>query len=207
MGYENEISSVNDIISSVKKDNSFYMLRAMPNQELHFIEKMKHCVYCLEKGEVEIRRNSDRIVLLTIKAPAVIGLTTLSLSECFHMLTTITDCDFLVVEKNKIEHIIDENKLWKQAFEIVSRATIFYYERDEMISSGNVYGVIKAHLEQLWSLSVEERGKISIFKFILTRTTISRSSIHKIIKDLDNGGYIKIHRGKLLDKKTLPNCY
>ena len=53
----------------------------------------------LKKGEVEIRRKSDKIVLLTIKAPAAIGLTTLSISEGFHILTTITDCDFLVVEK------------------------------------------------------------------------------------------------------------
>lgn len=37
MGYENEISSVNEIIDAVNKNNNFYILRAMPNQELHFI--------------------------------------------------------------------------------------------------------------------------------------------------------------------------
>ncbi|WP_320339062.1 helix-turn-helix domain-containing protein [Enterobacter asburiae] len=48
---------------------------------------------------------------------------------------------------------------------------------------------------------------MSIFSFILSRTSISRSSLNKILKDLYKGGYITLNRGKLVALKKLPSKY
>ncbi|WP_420888545.1 helix-turn-helix domain-containing protein [Cronobacter universalis] len=42
---------------------------------------------------------------------------------------------------------------------------------------------------------------------MLSRSSISRSSLNKILKELCNGGYIKINRGRLIDMKNLPSKF
>ncbi|WP_409513916.1 helix-turn-helix domain-containing protein [Serratia proteamaculans] len=71
----------------------------------------------------------------------------------------------------------------------------------------DVYGIISSHLEDIWALPEEERLKISIFNFIMQRAPVSRSSIHKIIKELNKGGFIKTERGKLLNLTNIPRGF
>ncbi|HID4702653.1 TPA: helix-turn-helix domain-containing protein, partial [Enterobacter cloacae] len=78
---------------------------------------------------------------------------------------------------------------------------------DQRFSSKNAYDIIKNNLEAIWELPENERSQISVFKFILSRSSISRSSLNKVLKDLNDGGYINIHRGKLLNIKNLPLKY
>jgi hypothetical protein len=83
----------------------------------------------------------------------------------------------------------------------------FFFKRDEKFNSKNVYNIIKNNLEVLWELPQNEREKISVFKFIMSRSNISRSSLNNILRELSDGQYIKINRGRLLDMKNLPERY
>ncbi|WP_422865680.1 helix-turn-helix domain-containing protein [Enterobacter cloacae] len=92
-------------------------------------------------------------------------------------------------------------------FLMTCEITLNFFKRDQRFSSKNAYDIIKNNLEAIWELPENERSQISVFKFILSRSSISRSSLNKVLKDLNDGGYINIHRGKLLNIKNLPLKY
>ncbi|MCE3106174.1 helix-turn-helix domain-containing protein [Yersinia enterocolitica] len=47
----------------------------------------------------------------------------------------------------------------------------------------------------------EVRKKTSIYSYILTRNHISRSAIHKIVREMTLAGDIIVNRGRLFDFK------
>ncbi|MBV8041265.1 helix-turn-helix domain-containing protein, partial [Pluralibacter sp.] len=63
------------------------------------------------------------------------------------------------------------------------------------------------YLEMLWEQHRDSLDEISIFDFILNRAAVSRSSLNKILKELSDGGYVKINRGRLVYLKKLPTGY
>lgn len=103
--------------------------------------------------------------------------------------------------------LIQDNSLWHEAFTLGIAVANTCFTRDEACASRNVYGIVRQHIEMLWALGGDQCKKLSVFEFVLNRTSVSRSSLNKILKDLSKGGYIMMHRGKLIEKKTLPTNY
>jgi hypothetical protein len=112
-------------------------------------------------------------------------------------LTVVSEAKLIAIDKNVIVKILNKFNLWEQAFNIVCKVTQLYHHRDELMSSSTVYDLVKKYLELLWEYPDEERVKISVFEFIMSRSIISRSSINKVLRDLIEDGYIKMHRGKI----------
>jgi CRP-like cAMP-binding protein len=122
-------------------------------------------------------------------------------------MKTTKNSKLIAIEKSHFRELVETHNLWKEVFTITSSLMKAYFKRDERFSSKNVYDVIKNNLEVLWESPPMERKKISIFKYILSRSDMSRSSLSKVLKDLNDGGYITISRGKLLNVRSLPEKY
>lgn len=184
-----------------------FVIYASQNQSIKFRMQNKQYVYYLTEGEIDMHREVDDILLLTMRAPKILGLSLLSSDDCFHYMKTTKNSKLIAIEKNHFRELVETHNLWKEVFTITSSLMKNYFKRDERFSSKNVYDVIKNNLEILWESPPLERKKTSIFKYILSRSDMSRSSLSKVLKDLNDGGYITISRGKLLNVRSLPEKY
>ncbi|HEO9815833.1 TPA: helix-turn-helix domain-containing protein [Klebsiella variicola] len=194
------------MIKHIEQENCYHLIVASGRQEIQLYENNICYHYCLRAGEIEIRRLSDDIVVSYLKAPDIVGLSTYDKSQVYHYIKTISNVELLAIKHENFYRMIEEKKLWQEAFTLSIYMLNINYIRDEALASRNVYGIVRHYIEIFWSME-EERSRFSIFEFILSRTNISRSSLNKILKDLCLGGYIKMERGKLIDKKNLPLNY
>ena len=199
--------AANRIIDAIENDNCYHLLIAGDNQCIHFQKKDIIYLMCLRSGQAEIRRISDNTVVANIKSPAILGLTLYKETKILHYLKTTCSSELLMVNHEQGMNLINEKTLWKEAFLLSINMTNTCYMRDENFISRNVYGIVRQHLELIWEMDSDTRVTLSMFDFILNRTTISRSSLNKILKELIAGGYIKTRRGILLEKFTLPLKY
>ncbi|WP_050863390.1 helix-turn-helix domain-containing protein [Enterobacter kobei] len=199
--------AANRIIDAIENDNCYHLLIAGDNQCIFFYKKDILHLMCLRSGQAEIRRISDNTVIDYIKSPAILGLMLHKETKSLHYIKTTCSSELLMVNHEKGMNLINEKNLWKEAFLLTINMINTCYMRDENFISRNVYGIVRQHLELIWKMEPDIRETFSIFDFILNRTTISRSSLNKILKDLSAGGYIKTRRGVLLEKRTLPLKY
>lgn len=200
-------SAIERIVPSLWDIGGSFVIYASKNQKISFKSRDKKYVYYLTEGEVDIHRTIDDLLLLTMKSPKVLGLSILHSDDCYHYIKTTMNCKLIAFEREKFHEMINSNNLWREVFIITSSLVKSYFKRDEKFSSRCAYDVIKNNLEVLWANPPNEREKTSIFTYILSRSSLSRSSLSKVLKDLSDGGYISIKRGKLLDMKNLPDKY
>lgn len=207
MDSKSTLSAIDKISPFLEIVRGAFVIYAAPNQNIAFSSNGKKFIYYLIDGEIDIYRQVDDILLLTMQAPKILGLSILDSENCFHYIKTTKNSKLMAFEQQNFVDIVNDNNLWKDVFTITSSLMKSYFIRDEMFCSKGVYGVIKHNLEALWNYPPAKRERTSIFKYILSRSDISRSSLSKILKDLSDGGYISINRGKLLDMKNLPAKY
>jgi len=80
-----------------------------------------------------------------------------------------------------------------------------YYERNTSSRYITVRGMLHRYLYKIGNDSINNEG---VAVFITKRTGISRSYVYQILSDLKKGGYITMHRGKLISiNRDLPDGY
>jgi len=197
----------NHVLEVVEASNKYMRILASDGQRINFMFNNKPYVYFLTQGKVDIYRKSDDILVHTVYAPYILGVIFLYGNDDYHYFKASTDATLTAIPACELDNLADLNNLWKHFFCLACEITLNLFRRENRFSSKNAYDIIKNNLEIIWELPEDERSKISVFKFILSRSRISRSSLNKVLKDLHNGGYINICRGKLLNVKALPNKY
>ncbi|AUV00845.1 hypothetical protein C2U51_07430 [Enterobacteriaceae bacterium ENNIH1] len=207
MNSMNNIHELEVVIPFLESASGSQLIYASENQRIPFTIKNKKYIYFLSEGKVDIHRATDDILLFSLRAPALLGIIALNGENIYHYLKTATDSKLISIEKNSFIELINTQSLWREIYIISTEMANFFFKRDERFNSKNVYNIIKNNLEVLWELPQNEREKISVFKFIMSRSNISRSSLNNILRELSDGQYIKINRGRLLDMKNLPERY
>lgn len=204
MNNTHELEAVIAVFENAPQSQLIY---ASEDQRIPFTVKNKKYIYLLSEGTVDIHRAADNILLFSLRAPALFGIVTLSSENIYHNLKTATNSKLVAIEKNSFIELIDKNSLWREIYIIATEMVSLFFKRDERFNCKNVYNIIKNNLEVLWELPDKEREEISVFKFIMSRSNISRSSLNNVLRELSEGEYIKIHRGRLLYMKSLPERY
>ncbi|MGK0738469.1 helix-turn-helix domain-containing protein [Yokenella regensburgei] len=181
---------------------------ASPKKILRFKRHDDKLIYALTAGEVELCNVNNNIILANVNHQAVFGLSTmLSKREC-HYIRTASDVKLSYLKLHDFMQLVEEKRLWKDVSLILTWYLEIYCFREELNSrTTNSYSIVKTYLEMLWEHNQESLDDVSIFTFILNRTSVSRSTLNKILKDLSDGGYIIVNRGKLVDLKPLPAGY
>lgn len=197
----------NHILEIVEGSNKFMRVFASNGQRINITLNNKPHVYFLTEGRVDIYRKADNLLIFTVYAPYILGIIFMYERDDYHYFKASTDAVLTAIPANELDYLADINNLWKNFFLMTCEITLNFFRRDQRFSSKHAYDIIKNNLEAIWELPENERTQISVFKFVLSRSNISRSSLNKVLKDLQNGGYINIHRGKLLAIKHLPQKY
>jgi len=193
----NHSTSIDILGEAIIGHNQTILLRRKKNQRFS-LKKSGHICY-LVQGGVSVLRKSDDSPSLILRAPTILGLAQMrSLTET-HYMRCLTDCEMWDLDEDEAMLMMDQQSLWKHAFDILTLHLHMYYEREYLNSLPNVKTKVLENLKLLWLEEPEARAHHSIYSFTLARSKMSRSALHKALKELENEGVILTRRGRLLN--------
>lgn len=194
--------------------------KAKTGQRIKLIKDNTRMCFFLTSGNCFVKRNNDSMIIASIEAPSIIGISNFFVTPTDIMSPPheqVVALDIIIQSRNEIEYLllpldecllhIETHNLWKQlAYNIMFKAMILnnYIQTNTSIST---YELICNLLRALNDEDFETRATISAVKYIMERTSLSRSIIMKILSELNTGGYIVINRGLLIKIINLPEKY
>lgn len=199
--------TLKNLIDILYMSHAHHVIYAAPKQKVSFEDESRSYVYILSKGMIDIRRNSDGVIIYTTKGKSLLGLESIFTGLYFHHITCVTESQIIAIDRLAALDLFNAKNAWQAVSVILSQAAEYHYRRDSLVSGCTTYDIIRNHLEMIWSYPEEDRLNISVFEFILNRTSISRSSLNKVLKDLTLGGYIYLRRGRLINVVKIPKSY
>jgi CRP-like cAMP-binding protein len=191
LNHENSIGIIGNAI--IKNKNS-YQVNRKKHQRFNLNDMNSICF--LDEGSVSAYRIYDNALSMTFKAPAILGLAQMRHSESYYMRCA-SDSKIWQISSEDAQELFTENDLWIHAFDILTSHIHIYYQRERLDSLPNVKAKVVEILHSLWSEGDEVHTKNSIYSYIQKRMRISRSAIHKAIKELSVDGLIETKRGRL----------
>ncbi|WP_074388704.1 helix-turn-helix domain-containing protein [Buttiauxella noackiae] len=183
-----------EIQRSDKSHTSIYK----PNQRINLHNK-DNVIY-LSKGNASAYSSVSDVLIINYFAPHIVGLETINNVNMINYLRCITDVTLHIIKKKDMISILDDNNLWRCAFDILSGGVRILHERDNVNTKKTSKDTIIHYIKYIWSLPHTQRETISIYPFIMERTHISRSLIHRVATELHSKNLIIIQRG------VLKNC-
>ena len=183
----------------IEKHKSSHYVKFKKNQRVDF--KNNDTIYFLSAGCVSFYRYNDDVLTITKDAPFMLGLAQMKSEVKSHYVRCNTECEMWGISISEACLLFNSNELWMHAFDILTDQVQEYFKREHMILQKNTYGIINEHLKHIWEMDEATRRKTSIYSYILTRNHISRSAIHKMVKEMMIEGDIVVRRGKLIDFK------
>ncbi|EEE2254771.1 hypothetical protein CSN31_003843 [Salmonella enterica subsp. diarizonae] len=161
----------------------------------------------IHSGTFGVYRREERLLLRVIEGPEILGIA--SIFQHIGMeqyeslyLYTYTSIDYEFIDPLQFSRIVSERNLWEPAM------LHFGHLLSEAVNSLKNYtgrdtkALVTRALLALSSHSEEFRRKIIASDYIKERTSLSRSVIMKILKQLRDEGKIEIEKGILI-KTTL----
>lgn len=158
--------------------------------------------HLLLSGALEVHRNTDHLLIVTIPAPIVIGL---GVHDAY--VLTAEPCKIATLTLDDAQRYIAENNLWELVTRQMMQLTSKLYSYSKQLSAPTVYEVICNQLLELMNEPESLRKSIAVERYIRDKTHVSRSSVMKILADLKTGGYITIEGGRLIEIRHLPSKY
>ncbi|OAT16449.1 cyclic nucleotide-binding protein [Buttiauxella gaviniae ATCC 51604] len=168
----------------------------------------KPSVFLIEEGQVALYRKLDNKLILHFQPPFPFGITLSSSHTENYYMVCEEDTRASILNKEHFFSNISGNQYWMSILNIVTYLIEVAEEQHQkytLVTSN--YDIIKSCIKEIWTLSDEQRNKISIYDYILSRHQISRSSITKILKSLNEGCYIITKRAVLKNVYFLPEKY
>lgn len=164
-------------------------------------------VIYLSEGSTGLYNHQNGCLISEMSAPAVIGLTYLFFKNHDMYITFKEKSSAYYINQHDFIKLCDRQQLWRNVSHIIASMERKLNSSPTLSTFKSAYDIVKFYLESIWMLPEKEREKISVYQYIQERSRLSRSSLHKIIKDLNVGGYIKTERGRLMNVHRLPVKY
>lgn len=199
------IKQIQELLDSFMK--VWPICKAKPGQRLQLMLQNKKMCFLLITGECDVKRSGDSMILITIKAPTLLGIS-----------DVIPDSSNVIIQaKDSIKYIhiplsdfllhVENHNLWKAvsySLMLVSSRFNDYMKSNLAVSN---YELICNQLRSLSDESFETRATTSAVQYIMDRTSLSRSGIMKTLSELNMGEYIVIKRGLLIKINKLPKKF
>lgn len=184
------------------------LVSVAPRKRLNFEHRGRPHLHIFKKGEVSILRASDGLLVASCYEPVLFGLAEFFQPECYYILRSETECDFIRIDADTGFKNIINHSLWRDVAILLSYFNSYLSYRNMLVVQQRTYLVIRNHLLELFQLPLSSRLKTSILEYIQNRTFLSRSSICNVIFSLRNDGYIEVMRGGyLIALKNLPDKF
>lgn len=187
--------SVSLISTEIESSEYAHYSKRKKNQRIDL--KTYNNICYLKNGTVSVYCLDNNMLTLTIRAPAILGLAQMRNETKSHYLRCDVDCDMWVISTSDAIELFNSRNLWMHAYDILTRHLQMYFIRENILSQPTIRGIVMEHLKCIWSLPQAERQFVSVYTFILARNQISRSAVHKVLREFIASGEAHINRGKL----------
>lgn len=185
-----------------------------PNRP-HVLGPGHQALWLLTHGRIDLLRPHDGLILTTVHAPYVIGLSNMLHPHQSCLLQLSGECPSPVlsahlrtVSPEAVEALLaTQPALWQDVAGVLAYAVQFSAERDARLTTARAYDTVRALLQELMWGPEELRRQVSAMGYIERRTTLSRSAVALILKSLRDGQYIVMNQGRLLAINHLPEAY
>lgn len=188
--------SILTVGTAIKKSNLSYCAIHKKNQRINIKNNEQICF--LETGTISFFRVHDDVLTISMSAPCVAGVAQMLYQHQTHYIRCDKECTLWTINIADAIQLFSTQNLWIHVYNILSKQTYQYFEREYFILQKNSRGIIMQYLKLIWNMTEDERANTSIYNFILSRNHISRSGIHKVLSELQNEGKIKTRRGRLV---------
>jgi hypothetical protein len=195
----NDSESVEFVGSLIKNSQYSHFEQHKKNQRIDV--KNNNNIYYIETGRISFYRVQDNMLTITMSAPCLAGVAQMLFQYQTHYIRCDESCSMWVISNQDIKQLISQNNLWMHMYNLLAKQVQLYFEREYMISQKSTREIVLQNLAYIWDMPEEERVSTSIYNFILLRTHISRSGIHKVISELEKEMVVETVRGKLTHLK------
>ncbi|MEB5887497.1 Crp/Fnr family transcriptional regulator [Enterobacter roggenkampii] len=172
-----------------------YLSYRKKNQRIELRKENK--VGFLRQGSVFMCRSDNDIVTVSIDGPAIIGMTQMLHDTQSYYIRCSLDCEIVMIDTANFINMLKQYNYWFQAFLILSHYMQMFFQRERRLGHKTIKEIVIEHLRCIWQLDTESRENTSVYTFILARNQVSRSSLHKIMSQLSEDGFIRLQRGRL----------
>lgn len=201
-------SDINFIVNLIQQNQQAlpFLLKSGSNFDMNL--NSKPSVFLIEHGRVALYRKINDKLLLHISPPFPIGvLKSSSYSENYYMVCE-TDVKISVLNQDSFFSDIESKNRWISILNIVTYLIDISEENQKKShSTASAYDIVRMCIHEIWALPENIKETTSVYDYILSRYNISRSSITKILKSLNDGGYISTKRAVLTKVNLLPAKY
>lgn len=171
-----------------------------------YINGHSYC-YLVRSGICKVYHRNDELLLGTLLVPGIIGISAILPVEAGLFIQTHSTSEIATISTVQVRQLIADNNLWKLLASHVSRVTTRLYTINTYFNVSSAYEITRIQLLELMSEPPEYKNNVSAAHYVQQKTSLSRSSIMKILAQLKKGGYIRIENGILMEIYHLPLKY
>jgi hypothetical protein len=178
----------------------------MKNKRFQFSRQGTPVCYLLYEGYGSIFRHSDGLLYSLIKAPYILGITNLvePFVKCFYWRAE-SNCTLFMVDASVAREIIAANNLWESHCRILSFLFYQLSEHSHRLVAQNGHQQVTYQIMRFMEESPEIKNSVSLPKYIIDRTLLSRSYVMKVIAELKDAGLIEVENKSLRVLGNLSN--
>lgn len=185
--------SVIDLGDAIENSPESYSSIYKAKQRINIANKKE--IYYLKKGNVTAFSAGTDKIIFNIFAPDIICLEKLRGLNIIDHFRCVIGSEIHTLNVDSALVLINNGQLWDRVYDILIGYLRIYHSRDVKLSQASARDTVIHYLKYVWRLDVKQRNETSIYTYILDRTHISRSLIHKVLSDLEKEGLLKMNRG------------
>ncbi|WP_336212693.1 winged helix-turn-helix transcriptional regulator [Enterobacter sp. P82] len=194
-----------ELMEYLKRDAE--VKKFLPRRHLYMQVGEERLCYLLLKGRVTYYRRSDDLAVSTISAPGVVGIGNLQQMQQDGYIKTLVACEIAILKMSTVYEVVSANQLWEHVAKHMMDIAGRLFVHSKHLSAPSAYDMIRLQLIELFNEEPAIRNYITVEKYIRDKTHLSRSGVMRILASLKEGGYIEMHRGKLINIVKLPEKY
>ncbi|OMQ21341.1 MULTISPECIES: helix-turn-helix domain-containing protein [Serratia] len=156
-------------------------------------------LYLLERGSANLCRLDDNLIVSTVFSPYVIGLACYPGGGVYYSIELGADSCIYQIPRTRAQYLINKLELQKELISIISYKLSRMCFRDNCIFKYKSEDIVKGMLAHLMEFPEDFRKNTSVLAFIEKRTTLSRSSIQRILATLKNESKVHIVKSRLVN--------
>lgn len=198
---------IQTLIDSLRALETVTVRKAKLGQSIQFVLQNKKMCILLVQGDCDIKRNSDSLILTSMKAPSIAGISNLTPDPSNLKVQATTAIQYIYLPQEEFLRHIDDHDLWKPVAYSLMYLSSRFNEYTKSTTAIPNYELICNLLYALYQEDFETRATISAVQYILERTSLSRSGVMKTLAALNAGEYIVIKRGLLIKINKLPEKF
>lgn len=163
-------------------------------------------VLLLLEGRIDIWRDHDQLLVVTITPPFILGLQGSEFRYSGHSFRASAKTTVRMVDQEVAFKFIAEHQLFMEVMQYQSYVNDHIAYLNSIMINSTVYEMVCTRLLEL--ATHPDYQKINACDYILKRTHLARSGVMKLLADLRFGGYIDTKGGKLVSLlKPFPKKY